>query len=469
MPCRTLLCLAAALVLPAAALAQDGPRVVKLALTPAEPPTPALKIRLLPELRELRPGNAAVFYQRAHSPEWTGLLRRHPDVERWIDWLELPLGKVPFDRVESLLTGPMLKELDVAARMENIDWQLTDRIRREGPELHIPDIQGFRSYFPLISLRTRLALYRGKLDEAAYSLQTSFAMSRHLGDTPTLITFLVGVVSAHYALQQVEDFLQQPDAPNLYWALTDLPRPLLSLRRPLQGERLMVDSLFPEGVRQALDDPKSPPVPVPKLRASLERFASLDRAPGKRPDLALEVARIYPQAKQYFLDQGRTAEGLDALPVTQVVLMYILARHEEYSDASDKLRGLPYWQARPYLKELDPRRQSSPAHLYPGLLRELIFSRSVISLSQVRLERWVDALRVVEALRLHAAQHGGQWPDALADVRAVPIPNDPMTGRPFEYRKEGQTAILYAPPPAGDEAGSHNAMRYELKMIPRRP
>jgi hypothetical protein len=52
--------------------------------------------------------------------------------------------------------------------------------------------------------------------------------------------------------------------------------------------------------------------------------------------------------------------------------------------------------------------------------------------------------RVIEALRMHAASHGG-LPDPLAEVTIVPIPLDPMTGRPFRYRCEGETAILVGP------------------------
>src|SRR5439155_24713515 len=64
--------------------------------------------------------------------------------------------------------------------------------------------------------------------------------------------------------------------------------------------------------------------------------------------------------------------------------------------------------------------------------------------AQARLERTLAALRVVEALRLYAADHKGQLPDKLADVTAVPLPNDPVTGKAFEYKRDGDGAVLTA-------------------------
>jgi len=51
---------------------------------------------------------------------------------------------------------------------------------------------------------------------------------------------------------------------------------------------------------------------------------------------------------------------------------------------------------------------------------------------QMRLDQRVAALRVVEAIRLHAASHDGKLPEELNQVTEVPVPDDPATGKPFE-------------------------------------
>ena len=57
-----------------------------------------------------------------------------------------------------------------------------------------------------------------------------FAMARHWGEHPTLIGTLVGIGCANMAISPLEELLEQPDCPNFYWALTDLPDPFISLR-----------------------------------------------------------------------------------------------------------------------------------------------------------------------------------------------------------------------------------------------
>ena len=71
--CLTLLLAA---TLPAAAQPLDEPEPIKLTIRPARVPTPALKYLLLPELKDQTPGNAALVYYRAYSPEWWGNIRQ---------------------------------------------------------------------------------------------------------------------------------------------------------------------------------------------------------------------------------------------------------------------------------------------------------------------------------------------------------------------------------------------------------
>jgi hypothetical protein len=73
-----------------------------------------------------------------------------------------------------------------------------------------------------------------------------------------------------------------------------------------------------------------------------------------------------------------------------------------------------------------------------------------------RLDRRVAALRCVEAIRLYAAAHGGRLPPTLAAVKEVPVPEDPLTGKPFAYRLENDTATL--------EAAGSGLLTYELVL-----
>ncbi len=86
-----------------------------------------------------------------------------------------------------------------------------------------------------------------------------------------------------------------------------------------------------------------------------------------------------------------------------------------------------------------------------------------IKLSQLRLDRRLAVLRIVEALRFYAAAHQGQLPASLDDIRDVPIPVDPLTGKAFDYRREGERARLSGPAPPPEAAQAHK-IRYEITL-----
>src|SRR5262245_4875183 len=124
---RGLAPLAVVLALVPSAVQAQGLEPIKLTLKPTAAPTPALKYRLLPEARDLQPGNSAQLYYRAFSPEWTFF--RRPEFSKKIDaWSEDP-RKVPTADLSFVLNANVLKELDLAARREYCDWEMSPRIR----------------------------------------------------------------------------------------------------------------------------------------------------------------------------------------------------------------------------------------------------------------------------------------------------------------------------------------------------
>ncbi|MBM4070874.1 MAG: hypothetical protein FJ271_18260 [Planctomycetes bacterium] len=449
-----------ALALPVAA--QDP---IRLSVQPARSPQPALKFQLLPEIRDLKPGNAALLYQRAHSPEWYDVFRRSPDYPKVSEWIELPLDKLPVDRVNALLPRQMLTEVDTAARRASCDWDLTARVRRDGFAMMLPEMQCFREFATLLMLRARLEMRAGTLPAAIFSLQTGLGMARHIAEGPTLIHGLVGAAIANNMLGQIEELVQQDGATNLYWALTDLPRPFVDMRRPLQAEKLMFESMVP-GIRAAWKDPQLGPLPAEKLNRELARVGTLLSIGdfSNRVYIAVAAARIYPEAKKYLIDQGYPAARADALPVIQVALMYSLAMYDVTYDDFYRWTNLPYWEAQPGLMRAEKqlaRAKQKIVHEGGIPVAEWLMPavRKVLE-ARVRVERRIAALRCIEALRLHAADNQGAFPAKLADVKIAPIPIDPATGKSFEYRLEDYRALLIGPGFAGERTG----IRYELTL-----
>jgi len=77
------------------------------------------------------------------------------------------------------------------------------------------------------------------------------------------------------------------------------------------------------------------------------------------------------------------------------------------------------------------------------------------------MEQRLALFRVVEAVRLDGAKSGGKLPANLTDL-GVPVPIDPVSGKAFEYKVDGMTALL-----TGKEIegwAGRTQYRYEIRL-----
>ena len=170
--------------------------------------------------------------------------------------------------------------------------------------------------------------------------------------------------------------------------------------------------------------------------ASVEATARVRRPPVAAPDLAAFKAAMLPKARAY-LKTRQVEPGSD----DEALILAISGEYRELYDEYFLGTYLPYPDAvalEPAIHARVAAAKSGPIALFAALLPAL----GSAQLAEVRVDRKVAALRVVEALRLHAAGHDGRLPDSLDLIKSVPVPGDPMTGKPFEYRREGESAVL---------------------------
>jgi hypothetical protein len=457
------------LISPVPAAAQDPP--ISLALQPTPAPVPALKYTLLPELRDLKPGNAVLMYYRAFSPEWQTYRQDRKLMLKVADMAVKPLRTLrPADLEEfSWLTNArMLQEMDRGARRTYCDWELNDRLREDGIGLLLPDLQSFREYANFLRVRFKQELLQGRYDKAVRTLQTGLALGRDIAKGPTLIHGLVGVAIGMVMLSEVDEWINHPGSPNLYWALSNLPRPLIDLRNGYQGERLTMDSIFP-GYRDMLADPSAGP--GTPLQKSFRQYAELvvdvhdgsDLPRGLLP--LVTVLRTYPAAKRFLREQGRTPEQIEAMPALQAVFLYEIAQYDVAYDDLRKWTELPYHEAAPQVLRVEERLKAERVAGEPRTIAILLVSAvGKVMAAPARLERKIAALRCIEAVRLHAAAHGGKLPARLEEVTEVPIPLDPWTGKPFSYTLADGKATLSGSGQPGEMPSRTNTLRYELTI-----
>ncbi len=469
----TLACVAV-LILAGQAQPEDL-RPIQLAVYPAKPPTPALKYQLLPELRDQTAGNAATGYRKvAEQLKMRPLsVEEHDAVS---EWFQMPLRELPRDKLAALLKKheAVLRELDAASRCENCDWELTSKLRQDGMKtLLLPEAIPLRDAASLLRLRARLEVAEGRVNQAVQSLQTLYSLGRHAAAVPVLVNYLMGLSIVQLANKELEGLLETPNSPNMYWPLTDLPSPIIDLRQSIQGERIMIDSLFP-GLREAMADPKAAAMGEEQLLAIRKRLIDLHSFFKSKTRLETDVSltlitgRLYQTARADLLAQGRTAEQVEKLPQFQVVLSYAVSEYDRHHDRIRKCCNIPYWQADETLRETKGKLPEKTAiDFLTGMDKDGISflpALATILRSKAHLDRKLATLRIVEAIRLYAANHDGKPPASLADIKEVPIPIDPITGKGFEYKLVDGKARLYGPPPPGEEARPHNTVYYELTI-----
>jgi hypothetical protein len=432
-------------------------------LHPMPEAQPALRYPLLPPKLDQRPGNAALAYQQI-EPTYPRLFSGQRFDEKISGYHELPLDELLTSRVRQDLRDydGVIRDLQRAARYASCDWQVP---LHEGIfwEHGIVEMSQMRHCIWVLAAVARLQIADGKFDDALRNLQTGYAMARHAAQGGTYVHALIGAALVGMLDQAMADWIQRPDAPNLYWNLTALPRPIIDFQPAMELERDALAFSYPDLYGS---EPK-------KLSANRwrDRLRSLCRdmqnycgisasdIPYGSYDPLIVGMTGYLPAKRYLLKHGWKAADVEAMPVAQAILLASVRSDEAQRDRWFKWMPLSLEEVERHVKD-----EPLPGDILPlARLHELevLYAKVVES----RVDREIAMFRVLEALRIYAAHHQGRLPDRLNDVTEVPIPQDPLHGRPFLYRRLDDKARLESPPPKSGEM--YLGRSFLIQMAPK--
>jgi hypothetical protein len=440
---------------------------LEFTVSPAVEPTPALRYHLLTPIEEQIEGNAVPVYLRVvyeQNEEWRRTLSKEPS-----RLLDLTGKDFPVEEAGKLVARfeGTFEQLSAASLRSHADWEYVME-GRDPLTILLPDAQSMRNFSRLLALKARYGIRSGQLDAAVGTLRDGLALAKHVAAAPFLVNQLIGVATADVMLFEIDGFVQQPGAPNLYWALAELPRPLFTLRAGLASESRTFTWRFPElAIPNATHD-------WPKLAEEMRRWAievvkmegddqtsaaliALDRPPSAE---RFEAARMELPKMTSF-----STEDVAKMSDAEVAVRHTMALHREISDTWRKWMYLPYPQSIAKFPELadklrdDARRRE----LFP-LASILSPIRGNVLMSQMKIDRQVARLQAIEALRMHAAATGA-FPTRLDEVTGVPVPLDPATGGPFAYKLEGEFATLDVADLMGQ---SRDVLRLPVKLTLRR-
>jgi hypothetical protein len=443
----------------------DQMKPVKITLHPQAAPVPSLKYRLLPDRLSQQRGNAAVHYGKVTAEE-TSVFGNEKLLEQIADWQETPLEELRGGKVNLPTQTAIEASLRRGALCTECDCQLPVG---ESPYymMSLPEAQQARAFGRILAVRARIQIADRQYEDAITTLQTGYALGRNVAKGETLVNGLVGIAICELMNRQVREYVQQPGSPNLYWALTDLPTPMIEMHRALEIERMGIQLTFPvtaqaRTAKKTADEWKADFMQVfrdkvfelPDTGTEAESFSP--EAIERRCDDRL------PAAKKYLIESGLPETEVAEMPKFQIAMLYSLALIHENMDDATRYYRLPFPEAIAAMTAAAKRVENDDREIVP-ISQRMMPALKVSYVAPPRLERKIDMLRVFEALRLYAAGHNGKLPEALANVTEAPIPNDPATGKAFDYKLTGDRATLRGP--LLDDQSPFRAPLLELQLL----
>lgn len=437
----------------------NQPREIFLAVDTADESMPALKNSMMPNVLDKQIGNAATFYYRAfsmmaevdrgNSQQLFELLDASPQ-----ELIDADVGKTleDFENVfQAIHTASMRERCDW-------EWRMQDLEGINAIYFLLPEVQQLRELGRLVAIRARWQIATGQYEQAVESLKDGYQLAMNTAQPRSLVTSLVGLAISAMMNEQLIELIRADDSPNMYWAIAQLPRPLVDIRRAIELEVSWPDKLFPM-FRDAETADRSPEEWQRLFRKAAQTIGQMSNGQEAfQTDLMVTalMMRGYVRAKKQLAEQGYTMEQLDNMPAAQVVAIYQARVNRYLRDEIQKWSLLPYHLAWQRQQEAEANLQADGYFGKGGENSEILPIASLLfpalsaaRMAEARSTTHLNFLQTVEAIRMHAARNDGQLPKSLSEIKVVPPAKDPVTLEDFDYELIGREAVLTIPPSGG--------------------
>lgn len=448
----------------------------RLAITPAAEMKPRFRYRFSVPLHEQVAGNAAMHYVRSFAEGGIGGIWRDleqqfgREVHEWYG--QSPISDLPLEKAKAAATafdGYVGNFIVRATRCRDCDWGLAEE-SLPGQEMYvmlIPEVQETRNIARVLMLRARVAIAEHRYDDALEHLKMCYQLGINVSRLKFIVADLVALAEVGMANNVLIELIGSPDSPNMYWALAELPEPIVDLRESLQLEYSFFNRLIPSLATVETDN-KTQEQWQAELFDAVDRMLNLGSIVSGQHQVQPEIKAFtfamtlatYSGAKRRLVESGLNAEAVEKLPVGQALLWDFKNQILELSHEAESISYLRFPDAKQRTETFDENlgrnENLTLAHKFAAMLFP---ATQQVQAAQVRIERQRAAMMIVEAIRMHVAQVGS-LPASLDEISIVPIPNNPVTQQPFQYSVEGDAAILELPRSDGLAVGE----RFEITL-----
>ena len=325
----------------------------------------------------------------------------------------------------------------------------------------LPHLNKLRAMAQIIKVSALRQSDQGKIDKALQTMRLGYELSDKTGRETFLVSGLVSIGITNLMNDGLRQIMNRPDAPNLYWALSNFPSRKTVFRRAMDGEQLWW---------------VAPPINLAKLKAGEELSAnqwrelfddmediaagrarsdsSRDRGPNPATEAGDELMR---RRAHYAETHHVTAEETANVDPIIVIGEFYFQQYDLACDEMYKLLGLPYpvllQKSAEYDQYIIKLKREQPRNVFLKMVPTI--KRAVWTLA--RTDRQLAAMTAVEAIRSYAAANGGNLPARLEDISDTPVPDNPATGLSFDYGVNGDVATL-------SDTQSEQSLTYTIRI-----
>ncbi len=450
----------------------SDPQVI--VLHPAQAPDPLLRYRLWPAPQHRRHTNPAPFVSRSVilALQIPTEARKEFD-ESYGEWSGTPVDQLPVGEVRAVVdrSSAILGELARAERSMDVDYdlRLNELSASETIATLLPEFQEMRHVARILQLRARLAVAEGRFDDAVDDCRIGFRLAEVAAhSTDFLIGRLVGFAISGMMMGVIEEAIQQPECPNLYWALANLPVDrLFEIRDSIEYESVLVGKIL-DGVENLPDHPIGAEAAREQIRRIVrESQMMLDGTQESHAAMSqllggLYVVSLAEPSRELLAQTPQWRDRAAELSAPEAVLRAAQLRLERARDRWVAWSMLPPEFSQEYAKELeDSIGDNGSTDVLEKLVLMLTPAVDAAQRAALRSRQQRNQLIALEALRMHAAVTG-ELPATIDKLRPVPTWDDPLGHQPFGYTRESatQATLTRAQRWSGDE---DNLLKVELK------
>ncbi|QDV23780.1 hypothetical protein [Aureliella helgolandensis] len=435
-----------------------------LTISATAEPQPSLKYRFRESAVLRQPGSAGEILSRARYaslqiPDAADLQQQY--TANSAQWHEAPLAELLDSDLSDYLAAnaQVIKLVRAATRRARIELRQDVELDAEvGEAIDLSLVQDYRHFARLLFLQARWELANDRFDEAIECVGTGFRLAEILEfQKPSVISKLVEIAIRGLMLSAVEELVQQPACPNLYWALASVPDSYWNPADSLDGELVYQNEQLGPLMEPLDSDVGREDVNERLIQAvSIVPEVLMDESQLERPQAELmagaTVLLFTDKGREELIDHGIDPRQVGEMLPAAVVLESTRIGFAESRDAVFKWALLP--NAEEEMMESFPQFSNPRAFLSPGkvLLGGLLPSIQAVQNASRRGFTIHRRAMLIEALRAYAAQ-ARELPVSLENLEPLPAPINPQTGQLFEYNRSSthEATIRNLPLYPGDQ------------------